>query len=273
MTETVALIGVGAMGSALLDRLRRVGKTVRAFDISEAGRRASEDAGAFLASSPADAARGAAFIHVFVRTDAEARAVTCDKDGVLDTIREGAFILLNSTILPSTTKEIAFAAIARGGQVLDAPMTSVPSRVREGKGAFLLGGSIEQVSIVREYLATFGCESYHFGPLGAGNVAKLARNMVNAAERTVLFEALKIAGSQSVDLRLFLQMMRDEDQAPLASQWEKAIDLEGNEPSLKPGANLFTKDLPLAGDFVRSIGMTAPIVEAALAVSSLCRKS
>ena len=101
MTDTVALIGVGAMGKALLSRLQVAKKNVRAFDIAEAGREAARAGGAEVVGSAAEAARGAAYIHLFVRTDEEEIEATLGPKGVLAEASAGALLILHPTVLPA----------------------------------------------------------------------------------------------------------------------------------------------------------------------------
>jgi 3-hydroxyisobutyrate dehydrogenase/2-hydroxy-3-oxopropionate reductase len=143
MTDTIGLVGVGAMGSALLKRLVLAGRAVQAYDILEDRTAEAAKAGAVAAATPAAAAEGAACTHVFVRTDDEVSDAVLGADGVLQGAVEGALVLLHSTIMPDTTKRVAAAAEARGVTVIDAPVTAVPRFVAAGEAVFLLGGDDE----------------------------------------------------------------------------------------------------------------------------------
>lgn len=265
MTQTVALIGVGAMGSALLERLRLAQKQVRAYDIAALARTAAADAGAEIFASPAEAARSATMIHVFVRTDDEVLEAVCGKDGALAGAEPGAVLMLHSTILPGTTRLVADAAVEKHVRVLDVPITSVPARVRKGQAAFLVGGPNELVAEVRSYLETIGGVVYHFGPLGSGNVAKLAKNAMNAVERVMFAEMLRMAVTAGLDARRFLDMLRAEHHGSAVSDWEKVVTLKDSGPVMRPVTNLLNKDLPLAAEYARTINLDLPVTRQAAA--------
>lgn len=246
MTDMVGLIGVGAMGKALLARLRKAGCPVQAYDVAEPALQAARDAGAKTVESAAAAARGAKYIHVFVRSDAEVIEAVLGHDGVLAGAAPGSVMFLHSTILPTTTRHVADAAATHDVNVLDAPITAVPAKVQAGEAAFLVGGPDDVVTAARGHLQSLGKQVYHFGPIGAGNVAKLVKNLTNGAERVLLAQALMLAEAGGVNLRQMLEMMRSEEHGSTLQNWEKSLSLENNHVGLKGGANIFNKDLPLA---------------------------
>ena len=107
MDSQVALVGVGNMGSALLERLLAAGAKVSAFDIKDSAMQAARERGAQTVASPAEAARGAKIIHVFVYDDQGVFDATFGEEGVLAGAGEAAIVILHSTILPATTRRVA----------------------------------------------------------------------------------------------------------------------------------------------------------------------
>jgi 3-hydroxyisobutyrate dehydrogenase-like beta-hydroxyacid dehydrogenase len=267
MAITTALIGIGAMGKALLGRLQQAGCTVRAYDIAAAGLEAARAAGAETLASPAEAARGAAFIHVIVASDQDVETACLGPGGVLEGAAPDAILFLHSTILPATTKRVAEAAVKREVAVLDATVTAVPARVADGAAVFLVGGDKALVDHVRPHLLSLGREVQHFGPLGAGNVAKLAKNMINAAERVLYDEALKLTEAGGIDARQFLETMQRADQGSFVLRWEKCFTVEGTHAEPRPATNLFNKDVQLAARFAEMSRLDLPIAQGAAATA------
>ena len=165
MSNKVALIGVGALGKALLKRLQGAGRYVQAFDVEPSALEAAKVEGAKVMGSAAAAARGASHIHVIVATDEQMLEATTGRSGVLAGASPGSVLLLHSTTLPMTTIKVAEAAKLQRVSVLDAPITGIPTRFEAGDGTFLVGGSREDVDAVRPYLLELGREVRHFGPL------------------------------------------------------------------------------------------------------------
>lgn len=89
MSKTVGLVGVGKMGRALLERLILSGAKVRAFDIKDSAMQAAREGGAETVASSAEAARGAAIVHVFVHNDQEIFDATLGENGVLAGVDKG----------------------------------------------------------------------------------------------------------------------------------------------------------------------------------------
>ena len=268
MTETVGLIGVGAMGSALLERLKRAGREVRAYDIAPDRMEVAREGGAETVSSPAAAATGAACVHVFVRTDAQVCDVFLGPDGILSSATGGTVVFLHPTISPETTKEIAKEASKRDVTVLDAAVTAVPTKVRAGAAIFLVGGSDAAVSASRHYLDALGAEVIHFGPLGAGNTAKITKNLINAAERILLFEAMEVAAAGGLDVAKFMKMAMEADHGSNISRWDKSLEIVENHPVAKLIGNIFTKDIALAGELVKHLDLPAPMTRGAAATAA-----
>ncbi len=268
MTGMVGLIGVGAMGSALLERLKLADKAVKAFDIADSAMAAAREGGAETVGSSAEAATGVPCVHVFVRTGDEVLDATLGAGGVLKGAEPGTVVFLHSTINPATTQQVAEAAAKIDVTVLDAPVTAVPRKVRAGSTVFLLGGDEDAVAAHRHHLEPLGAEIIRFGPLGAGNVAKIAKNLINAAERVLLTEVMEIAASGGLDVARFMEMAVAEDGGSAISRWERAIAIVDNHPVAKPASNILDKDVVLAGELVDQFGLEAPITRGAAATAA-----
>ncbi len=268
MSDRVALIGVGAMGQALLHRLRAAGKEVRAFDASPAALQAAREGGATAAASPADAAHGAAYVHVIVASDDQTIEVTLAPDGVLAEAAAGTLVFLHGTILPATTQRIAEAAARKSVVVLDAPIAAVPKRLEQGDAAFLLGGPPALVEKARGYLLQLGAAVHHFGPLGAGNVAKLARALINAGERVLMAEMLAMLEAAGIDPRQFLEIERAAGRPSTLAQWDKNFVIENGHARHRPATNLFNKDVMLAAKLAEAYGLDAPLTQGAARTSA-----
>jgi len=262
MNFQVALVGVGNMGTALLERLVAAGAKVSAFDIKDNAMQAARERGAQTVASSAEAACGAKIIHVFVHNDQEIFDATLGEKGVLAGADKSATLILHSTILPATTRRVAEEAARKGVRVVDACVTSTPRYVRAGEAVFLVGGSDEVVAEIRPHLERIGREVWHFGPLGCGNAAKLVKNLSNVMERVMWIEALQAVKAAGIEPRQYAEMLKSVMRGSAISDWEKIISIEDGEilPT-RPGGNIFRKDVPHALSFVRGLGLKLPLVE------------
>jgi len=259
MGEKVALIGVGKMGRALLDRLHGAGHRITVYDIAEEPMSTARDMGAATANSSAEAAREAVYVHVFVHNDQEVLDATLGTGGVLSGAGTGCIIFLHSTILPETTARVAEAANVQGITVLDASVTSVPQKLLAGEGTFLVGGPDEFVSKIRPYLELLGKAVFHFGPLGSGNVAKIAKNLTNAVERLMWVETVQIVEAAGLDVRKFLNMAKSVNSSAMINEWDKVIRIEDSHAGPQRARGLFRKDVQHAARLADFYGLNLPI--------------
>jgi 3-hydroxyisobutyrate dehydrogenase-like beta-hydroxyacid dehydrogenase len=138
--ETVGFVGTGAMGTALLSRLRLVPIAATAFDVVPQALEQAKALGAEPVASAKAVAQRSTLIDVVVRTDQQVLDCTLGDEGILEGASPGTLVLLHSTIHPSTTKQIAQAAADKRVYVIDACMTGLPSVTRDGGLTFLIGG-------------------------------------------------------------------------------------------------------------------------------------
>jgi 3-hydroxyisobutyrate dehydrogenase len=262
MNYQVGLVGVGKMGSALLECLVRADAKVRAFDIKASAMQAARAAGAETVANAAETARGSKIIHVFVHNDQEIFDATLGANGVLAGADNGATVILHSTILPATTRRVAEAAQPKGIRVIDASVTSTPKYVRAGTAVFLVGGPDDVVAEIRPHLETIGKKVWHFGAIGSGNAAKLVKNLTNVMERALWIEGLQIVKAAGIDPRQYAEMLKSVMRGSAVQDWEKIIRIENGE--IEPtgaGGGIFRKDVPHAIAFMRELGLTLPLAQ------------
>jgi 3-hydroxyisobutyrate dehydrogenase-like beta-hydroxyacid dehydrogenase len=260
--ERIGFVGTGAMGSALLSRLKLANVVATAFDIAPAAMEAARREGAETAPSAKAVAQGSTIIDVVVRTDKEVLECVLGDNGVLDGAAPGALVLLHSTIRPTTTKKVAEAAADKRVYAIDACMTAIPSVVRQGGLTFLVGGQKALFDRAQPHLLNMAKDAVYMGPLGCGNVTKLFKNMVTASEALVIYEALQIAKAGGVSYKAALDLMQKTRSQHILDRWDMRYDLSDNDLKFNPGTNLYDKDLPLAAEVGKSLGAEIPVVEA-----------
>jgi 2-hydroxy-3-oxopropionate reductase len=260
--EKIGFVGTGAMGSALLSRLKLANVVATAFDIAPKATEAARAEGARTAPSAKAVAQESTLIDVVVRTDQEVLQCMLGQDGILEGAAPGSLVLLHSTIRPATTKQVAVIAADKRVNVIDACMTAVPSVVRQGGLTFLVGGQKAFFERAKPHLLNMAKDAVHMGPLGTGNVTKLFKNMVTASEALIVYEALQIAKAGGVSYKAALDLMQKTRSQHILDRWETRYDISGGELKFNPGTNLYDKDLPLAADVGKALGAEIPVVQA-----------
>ena len=259
--EKIGFVGTGAMGSALLSRLKLADVQATAFDIAPAAVEAARKEGAQTAASAKAVAQASTIVDVVVRTDQEVLECTLGTDGILEGAAPGTLVLLHSTIRPTTTKKVAETAAEKRVQVIDACMTAVPSVVRQGGLTFLVGGQKALFDRAKPHLLNMAKDAVHMGPLGCGNVTKLFKNMTTAAEGLIVYEALQIAKAAGIDYKAALDLMQKTRSQSVLDRWQTRFDLSGGDLKFNTGTNLYDKDLPLAAEVGKALGATIPVTE------------
>ena len=259
--EKIGFVGTGAMGSALLSRLKLANIQATAFDIAPAAIEAARNEGAQTATSAKAVAQASTIVDVVVRTDQEVLDCTIGKDGILEGAAPGTLVLLHSTIRPTTTKKVAQAAAETRVYVIDACMTAVPSAVRQGGLTFLVGGQKALFDRAKPHLMNMAKDAVHMGPLGCGNVTKLFKNMVTASEALIVYEALQIGKAAGIDYKAALDLMQKTKSQHVLERWDMRFDLSGGDLKFNAGTNLYDKDLPLAAEVGKALGATIPVTE------------
>lgn len=259
--ERVGLIGAGAMGLALLERLKLAGVRATVYDCHPPALDAARLLGCDIASSAADVAGQSTLIDVVVRTDEDVVECVTGLNGVLESAVAGTLVLIHSSILPQTVQHVEAAAKEKSVFVIDACMTGVPATVRAGELCFVVGGAEEPVTRAEPHLLKLGKEMMHMGPIGTGAVAKLIKNMVSGSETLIVHEAIQIGLAGGIPYPQALEMMRRIGHDGVLNRWQKTFDPSGEDPLPKAGRNVMSKDIPLAAELARRYGIDVPLTQ------------
>jgi 3-hydroxyisobutyrate dehydrogenase len=261
MMERVGMVGVGAMGSALLERLKLAGVRATVFDIDAAALETARTLGAEIVNSAAEVAQESTIVDVVVRTDEEVLECTVGKGGIVENAKPETLVILHSTILPQTTRRVAEVAAKRGVPVIDACMLGVPKSVRAGELTFVVGGPAKLFERAQPHLLKMSKQVIHMGETGAGNTAKLIKNLTSGAETLVMHEALRLGEAAGLKFPKVLEMLERLDETRSSDRWRHTFDPSLPAPAPRVGRNVFQKDVPLADDLARRSGVELPIIE------------
>lgn len=191
---TVAVIGPGRMGLAVIERLLAAGWPVLAHGRSDTSMQVAADLGARPATL--EEAAQADTVIIVVYSDAQARAVGLRLASLM---RAGATLVNHTTGSPETIRAIAQVAGPRGVQVLDAALSGGPDAIRAGHLTLLIGGHERILDDVRPLLSSYADPILHVGDLGAGQLTKLLNNALFGANVGLAAEVERIATSLGLD--------------------------------------------------------------------------
>ncbi|MFN3001750.1 NAD(P)-dependent oxidoreductase [Mycolicibacterium wolinskyi] len=194
----IGVIGVGRMGTPMVQRLVGAGHDVHAVGRTDDKRAAAAELGAHPVSCSADAGRDADVVIVCVFTDQQVRAICLDDD-LVGAMRPGSVIVLHTTGSPRTAEEIARRAAEHDVAVVDAPVSGGPHDIAAGTVTVFMGGSDDAVARARPAVAAYADPLLHVGPIGAGQRVKLVNNTLFAAQIGLVAEGVRLGGELGID--------------------------------------------------------------------------
>src|SRR5205809_3546125 len=173
MSESIGFIGTGIMGQPMAMNLLKGGHRLSVYNRTKAKTEPLERAGARVAATPAEAARGAGVVMTIVSDSAAAEEVVLGKNGVLETIAAGAVLIDSSTISPTVSRKLACQVAGKNAAMLDAPVTGSKHGAEKGELTFMIGGDPGTLERAMPILKLLGKKHIYCGQSGLGLAAKL----------------------------------------------------------------------------------------------------
>ncbi len=194
----IGFIGTGIMGGHMARRLAEAGFAVTAWNRSAEKAAALETAGVSIAKSAAEAARDADIVICMLSSGPVCDEVLLSKGGVLEAMKEGSTLVVMSSIPVETAQAQGAAAAAVGVRYIDAPVSGGEKGARDGTLAIMAGGDAQTIAELEPVFAPMGRVT-HVGPVGSGELAKLANQLIVASNICAVAEALMLAERGGAD--------------------------------------------------------------------------
>jgi 3-hydroxyisobutyrate dehydrogenase-like beta-hydroxyacid dehydrogenase len=252
---TVAVVGLGRMGAAMVRRLRGAG--IRVVVSNRTRARAEEVAartGATVADCPRDAAARGDVVLVSLADDAAVQAVYAGPDGLVAGLRPGQIVLESSTIDPHTVAALEPTVAERGAVLLDTPVSGSVSVVESGQLTVMVGGPAAALETVRPVLDVLAARVFHMGGSGTGAAMKLAVNAVVHALSLALSEALVLAERSGIHRAAAYEVFAESAIAAPFVRYKQASYLNPDGSPVAFSLALVAKDLELIEQLARRVG-------------------
>jgi 3-hydroxyisobutyrate dehydrogenase-like beta-hydroxyacid dehydrogenase len=251
---TVAVLGTGRMGGAMVGTLSRAGFDVVAWNRSSGKvERVAASAGANVADTPTDAIRDA---EVVVSSLADDAAVESVFGQTTEALHESQVILEMSTISPVTTRRVGERVLARGAGYLDAPVSGSVSLVEAGNLTIMVGGDGATLDRGRPVLEALAGKILHVGTLGAGATMKLAVNALVHGLNVALSESLVLAERAGVDRSEAYEVFASGAAAAPFVLYKRAAYQRPDDTPVAFSLELVAKDLELILRLADDVGLT-----------------
>jgi len=195
----IGFIGLGIMGKPMSKNLLKAGHSLLVFDVVPEPLAEVVAAGAARGESCADTAARSEIIITMLPDGPEVETAVLGPDGVLEGARKGSTVVDMSSISPMVSQKIGAACAAKGVDFLDAPVSGGEPKAIDGTLAIMVGGKREAFEKVQPILAKMGSSVTLTGDIGAGNVTKLANQIMVACNIAAMGEALVLATRAGLD--------------------------------------------------------------------------
>lgn len=259
----VGFIGLGAMGLPMAKNVLKAGFPLTVWARRPESAAEIREQGAAWADSPADLAKHSDVIITIVTNSPDVQDLVTGANGLLQGAAAGTVIVDMSTIAPSVSRELHAECASHQVGFLDAPVSGGQQGAISGKLTIMVGGDKESFDRVKPVLESMGQKIVHVGPSGAGQVIKLANNMLVGVLAAAISEALVLGKKAGADV----QTMADVIGASAGASWQLAnqFPLRAFSGTFQPGfmTDLLLKDLGLALDLGEELNV--PLSLSALA--------
>ena len=210
----IGIAGLGKMGSAIGQRLIEVGHDLAVWNRSPEKARPLANAGAKVATNPADVARNAQTVITILSDAAAIDAVYGGPAGLLAGDVTGKLFIEMSTVAPATETALEEKVRAKGAALVECPVGGTTGPARQGKLIGLMGGEPADIERARPILEHLCRRLEHCGPVGAGAVMKLTINMPLMIYWQALGEALALCRPLGLDPARLMELLADTSGGP-----------------------------------------------------------
>ena len=207
MTNTVTVIGLGAMGLPMATNLAQDFK-VNGVDIAEARLALAKAAGISTFSNSQEAVAEADVVLLAVRNQQQLNDVLFGKLGISHMMKEGAAILLTSTVGIAAVVEAAQRLKSDNIEIIDAPVSGGPVRAGEGDLLVTVGAYPEVVDKFRDVLEKMAGNLVIVGDEpGKGQAMKTVNQLLCGVHIAAAGEAMALAGKLGLDQKAALDAL------------------------------------------------------------------
>lgn len=259
----VGFIGLGIMGKPMSKNLIKAGYELVVMDKNQSALAEVVAAGAQSATTPKEVAEQTDIIITMLPNSPHVKEVVLGENGIIEGAKAGAIVIDMSSIAPLVSREVAESLAVKGIEMLDAPVSGGEPKAIDGTLSVMVGGKQEIFDKCYPIMKAMAGSVVLTGSVGAGNVTKLANQIIVAINIAAMSEALVLATKAGVEPELVYQAIRGglagstvlDAKAPLVM--DRKFD-----PGFR--INLHIKDLMNVLDTSHELGVPLPLTAAVM---------
>ncbi|MBU3539905.1 2-hydroxy-3-oxopropionate reductase [Polynucleobacter sp. UB-Tiil-W10] len=252
----LGFIGLGIMGAPMASHLMAAGHELFINTRSKVPEELANSA-AVVCVTPAEVAKMADIIFTMVPDTPDVEKVLFGEHGVAHGLTKGKIIVDMSSISPIATKDFAKKINALGCEYLDAPVSGGQVGAKGGTLTIMVGGKESVFQTVKPMFDLMGKNITLVGDNGAGQVTKVANQIIVALNIEAVAEALLFASKAGADpARVREALMGGFASSKILEVHAERMIKRTFDPGFR--IELHQKDLNLALNSARALGVSLP---------------
>lgn len=266
----IGFIGLGIMGKPMSKNLLKAGYSVVVRDHNVENEAELVDAGATVAKSAKAVAEQCEVIITMLPNSPQVKQAALGEDGIIDGAKPGTVVIDMSSIAPLASREIHDELAKKNIRLLDAPVSGGEPKAIDGTLSVMVGGDKALFDQCYDIMKAMAGSVVHTGEIGAGNVTKLANQVIVALNIAAMSEALTLATKAGVNPDLVYQAIRGGLAGSTVLDAKAPMVMDRN---FKPGfrIDLHIKDLANALDTSHGVGAQLPLTAAVMEMMQALR--
>ena len=259
----IGFIGLGIMGKPMSKNLIKAGYSLVVRDHNAENEAELVALGATVGKTAKEVAEQSDVIITMLPNSPQVQEVVLGENGVVDGAKPGTVVIDMSSIAPLASRKIHAALAEKQIALLDAPVSGGEPKAIEGTLSVMVGGDKALFDQCYDIMKAMAGSVVHTGEIGAGNVTKLANQVIVALNIAAMAEALTLATKAGVSPDLVYQAIRGGLAGSTVLDAKAPMVMDRN---FKPGfrIDLHIKDLANALDTSHSIGAQLPLTAAVM---------
>ena len=253
----VGFVGLGVMGSEMVNRLLGKGHTVTGYNRTRAKAEWLVKKGMKWTDSPRAVAEAADVTFSMVTNSAALGAIMNGADGVLAGLKPGKLLVDMSTVSPAYSREVAAKVREKGADMVDAPVSGSVITLQEGKLSVMVGGRKETFERVKPLLLDIGPKVTHVGDNGLALVMKIGTNLSLAVQMLAFCEGVLLAEKSGIAREVAVDVLTHSVIASPMVQYRGPFVLNMPEEAWF-NVNMMQKDMLLALELGRQLDVPMP---------------
>lgn len=259
----IGFIGLGIMGKPMSKNMLKAGYDLVVLDVNKASVDEVVSAGAQTAPSPKAVAEQADVIITMLPNSPHVKQVVLGENGIIEGAKAGAVVIDMSSIAPLVSRQIAEKLAEKGIEMLDAPVSGGEPKAIEGTLSVMVGGKKEVFDKCYDVMKSMAGSVVLTGEVGAGNVTKLANQVVVALNIAAMSEALVLATKAGVNPELVYEAIKGGLAGSTVLNAKAPLVMDRKfDPGFR--INLHIKDLNNVLETSHEIGVPLPLTAAVM---------